>query len=91
MPYDVQIHHVPQQAFAAVRCRANIHNIGDRIMALLSEVWDVLKNADVKHTGHNVVLYWDEPGKALLRTDEGVPIEVGVQVVQQFPLMTCES
>jgi hypothetical protein len=43
MPYDVQIHHVPQQAFAAVRCRANIHTLGDRIMTLLSEVWDVLK------------------------------------------------
>jgi hypothetical protein len=64
MPYDVQIHHVPQQAFAAVRCRANVHTIGDRIMALLSEVWDVLKNAEVRYTGHNVVLYWDEPGKA---------------------------
>jgi effector-binding domain-containing protein len=56
-------------------------------MALLSEVWDVLKNADVKHTGHNVVLYWDEPGKSLLLTDEGVPIEVGVQVVTPFERM----
>ena len=87
MPYDVQIHHVPQQAFAAMRCRANIYTIGDRIMALLSEVWDVLKNADVKHTGHNVVLYWDEPGTALFLTDEGVPIEVGVQVVTPFNRM----
>ena len=54
MPYNVQIRHVPQQAFAAVRYRANIHNIGDRIMVLLSEVWDVLKHADVRHTGHMV-------------------------------------
>jgi effector-binding domain-containing protein len=76
-----------QQAFAAVRCRANIHTLGDRIMALLSEVWDVLKHADVRHTGHNVVLYWDAPGKALLLTDEGVPIEVGVQVVTPFERM----
>jgi effector-binding domain-containing protein len=87
MPYDVQIRHVPQQAFAAVRCRANSHTLGDRIMALLSEVWDVLKHADVKHMGHNVVLYWDEPGKALLFTDAGVPIEVGVQVVAPFKRM----
>jgi effector-binding domain-containing protein len=94
MPYDVQIRHVPQQAFAVVRGRANIHTIGDRIMALLSEVWDVLKNADVRHMGHNVVLYWDEPGKALLLTDEGVPIEVGVQVVAPFERMghvTCAA
>ena len=87
MPYDVQIHHVPQQAFAAVRCRANVHTLGDKITALLSEVWDVLKHADVRHTGHNVVLSWDEPGKALLLTDEGVPIEVGVQVVTPFERM----
>jgi effector-binding domain-containing protein len=87
MPYDVQIHHVPQQAFAAVRCRANIHTLGDRNMELLSKVWDALKNADIRHTGHNVVLYWDEPGKALLLTDEGVPIEVGVQVVTPFKRM----
>jgi effector-binding domain-containing protein len=84
MPYDVQIHHVPKQAFAAVRGRANVHNIGDKISALLSEVWDVLKNAEVRHTGHNVILYWNEPGKSLLLTDEGVPIEVGVQVVAPF-------
>jgi effector-binding domain-containing protein len=87
MLYDVQIHHVPQQAFAAIRDRANVHTLGDRIMALLSGVWDALKNADVKHTGHNVVLYWDEPGTALLLTDEGVPIEVGVQVVTPFKRM----
>ena len=78
MPCDVQIHHVPQQAFAAICDRANVHTLSDRIMALLSEVWDVLKHADVNHTGHNVVLDWDEPGKALLLTDAGVPIEVGV-------------
>jgi len=87
MPYDVQIHYVPQQAFAAIRDRANVHTLGDRIMALLTEDWDVLKHADVKHTGHNVVLYWDEPGKALLLTDEGVPIEVGVQVITPFKRM----
>ena len=87
MSYDVQICHVPQQAFAAVRCRANAHTLGDRIMALLSDVWDVLKNADIRHTGHNVVLYWDEPGKALLLTEAGVPIEVGVQVVTPFKRM----
>jgi effector-binding domain-containing protein len=87
MPYGVQIHHVPQQAFAAIRDRANVHTIGDRIMELLSEIWDVLKPADIRHTGHNVVLYWDKPGKALLLTDEGVPIEVGVQVVTPFKRM----
>ena len=44
MPYNVQICEVPQQTFAAVRGQANAHNIGDRIIALLSEVWDFLKD-----------------------------------------------
>ena len=39
MPYDVQICQVPQQAFAAICDRANVHNVEDRIIALLSEVW----------------------------------------------------
>ena len=84
MLYDVQICEVPQQTFAAVRGQANAHNIGDRIIALLSEVWDFLKDTGVRQTGHNVILYGDEAGKALLCTDEGVPIEVGVQVATPF-------
>lgn len=84
MPYDVQIRQVPQQTFAAVRGQANARNIGDRIIALLSEVWDVLKGTGVRDTGHNVVLYGDEASKALLRTEDEVPIEVGVQVATPF-------
>src|SRR3989442_14661310 len=84
MPYDVQIREVPQQTFAAVCGRANAHNIGDRIIALLSEVWDFLKDTGVSETGHNVVLYGDEASKALLRTEDEVPIEVGVQVATFF-------
>ena len=84
MPYDVQIRDVPQQAFAAVHGQANAHNIGDRIMALLSEVWDFLKAIGVKDAGHNVVLYSDDASKALLRTEAEVPIEVGVQVATSF-------
>src|SRR3989442_15114504 len=84
MPYDVQIHQVPQQTFAAVCGRANAQNIADRIIALLSEVWDFLKDTGVRHTGHNVVLYWNELGKELFFTEDGVPIEVGVQVVTPF-------
>jgi len=84
MPYDVQIREVPQQTFAAISGQANAQNIGDRIMGLLSEVWDFLKHADVRHTGHNVVLYSDEASKALLRTEAEVPIEVGVQGATPF-------
>jgi effector-binding domain-containing protein len=64
--------------------QANAHNIGDRIIALLSEVWDFLKDTGIKQTGHNVVLYGDEASKALLRMEDEVPIEVGVQVAASF-------
>lgn len=84
MLYDVQICEVPQQTFAAVRGQANARTIGDRIIALLSEVWDVLKDTGIKQTGHNVVLYSDEASKALLRTEDEVPIEVGVQIAIPF-------
>jgi effector-binding domain-containing protein len=84
MPYDIQIREVPQQTFAAVRGQANAHNIGDRIIALLSEVWDFLKDPGIRQTGHNVVLYSDEASKALLRTEDEVSIEVGVQVATPF-------
>src|SRR5712691_7128549 len=84
MPYDVQIREVTQQTFAAVRGQTNAHNIGDRIIALLSEVCDFLKDPGIRQTGHNVVLYSDEASKALLRTEDEVPIEVGVQVANPF-------
>jgi|SRR6266511_161809 len=84
MPYDVQIRSVPQQTFAAVRGQANAHNIGERIIALLSEVWDFLKATGIKQTGHNVVLYGDEASEALLSTEDEVSIDVGVQVATPF-------
>lgn len=84
MRYDIQIREVPQQAFAAIRGQANAHNIGDRIMALLSEVWAFLKDTDVGDTGHNVVIYSDEASKALLLTEAEVLIEVGGQVATPF-------
>jgi hypothetical protein len=33
LPYDVQIHHVLQQAFAAMRCRANGYTIALQLTA----------------------------------------------------------
>lgn len=84
MLYDVQICEVLQQTFAAVRGQANARTIGDRIIALLSEVWDFLKDTGIRQTGHNVVLYSDEASKALLRTEDEVSIEVGVQVATPF-------
>src|SRR5262249_6801133 len=37
-----------------------------------------------KQAGHNIVLYLDEGDEALIRTAAGVPIEVGVQVNEEF-------
>ena len=67
-----------------MRGQANAHNIGDRIIALLSEVWDFLKGTGIRQAGHIVVLYSDEASKALLHTEASVSIEVGVQGTTPF-------
>jgi effector-binding domain-containing protein len=85
MRYEVQVREVAPQPFAAARGRGDARNFLTRLFALLDEVWRFLKaNPAVKKSGHNVFLYWNEAGKDLLHTDEGLPMEAGVQVDAPF-------
>src|SRR5438477_450390 len=54
------------------------------IMALIGQPYEFLKQAGLSNLGINVVIYWNEPNRNLLKTDEGVPMEVGVQVPAPF-------
>jgi effector-binding domain-containing protein len=86
---EVEVREVAPQTLAVVRGRANAGNVGARIGEYLSEVWAFLKAsglkpAEVEHSGHNVVIYLNQEGKSLLFTDEGVPIEAGVQMAAPF-------
>jgi effector-binding domain-containing protein len=85
MRYDVQIREVKPHPLAAARGRGNVQNYLTRLFALLDEVWRFLKASPrVVNPGCNVFLYWNEEDKDLFHTDEGIPIEAGVQVAAPF-------
>lgn len=81
---QVQTRKVTSQPLAVARDRATVGDIGAKIGTLLSAVHKFLQASKVKQAGHNVVVYWDEADRRLITTDEGVLIEVGVQVAKPF-------
>jgi effector-binding domain-containing protein len=80
MPYDVRVTEVTPRQLAAVR--EEVSDIGERVGALLGEVWAVLKPHGTR-TGHNVVVYdrvWqDERGRPCFDA------RFGVEVLGDFP------
>ena len=86
MAHRVQVCTVTRQPLAVVRARATHAELGNTIRDLLAEsaVYAYLESAGIGQRGHNVIVYWDEDEKALLSTDEGLVIEVGVQVPRPF-------
>lgn len=86
MAYRVQTCTVTRQPLAAARARTTQRELGNTIRELLTEsaVYAYLERVGVRQHGHNVIVYWDEDEKALLGTDEGLVIEVGVQVSRPF-------
>ena len=86
MPHPVRICTVTPQPLAVVRARVTHRDLGSTIQAILAEgtVYTFLRGACVTGRGHNVILYWDQEDKALLGSDAGLLIEVGVQVSGPF-------
>jgi effector-binding domain-containing protein len=84
MPYDVQVKQVRPRPIAAARRRATARDLGRCIGECFDAVYDFLTHAPVRQAGHNIVLYWNAPDGNLLATEEGVPIEAGVQVAAAF-------
>ncbi len=67
---------------AAVRRQARPETLGKLIAG--SGVWELMKARGIVSTGHNVVVYWDEPGKDLMNSAAGIPIDVGAEVLEPF-------
>jgi effector-binding domain-containing protein len=84
MAYDIQVMDVPQGYLAVLRGTATFSNLSQRIRELFDQVYGQLAKGTVRQDGQNVVLYWGAPGRNLLATPEGCPIEVGVQVAAPF-------
>jgi effector-binding domain-containing protein len=67
---------------AAVRRQARPATLAALIRG--SGVWDLLRARDIETTGHNVVVYWDEPGRSLMHSPEGIAVDIGVEVLAPF-------
>ena len=81
----IKVIEVEPQPVAVVRDRANLSDLGQKITQHSATVWAFIRNAgSVKSDGSNVVLYHDEPSKGFLLRDEGIPVEIGAQVLAPF-------
>ncbi|MEO6014554.1 MAG: GyrI-like domain-containing protein [Devosia sp.] len=67
---------------AAVRRQARPTTIGGLIRS--SGVWELMKARGIANTGHNVVIYWDEPGAHLMASSNGIPVDIGAEITEPF-------
>jgi effector-binding domain-containing protein len=67
---------------ASVRRPATPTTIGTLIRT--SGVWDLMRARGIQSTGHNVVVYWDEPGRDLMHSPGGIPVDIGAEVSEAF-------
>ncbi|MEO7223198.1 MAG: GyrI-like domain-containing protein [Devosia sp.] len=67
---------------ASVRRQARPETIGTLIRT--SGVWELMKTRNIKSTGHNVVVYRDEPGAHLMSTPQGIPVDIGAEIAEPF-------
>ena len=67
---------------AAVRRQATPQTLAGLIRG--SGVWDLMKARNIKSTGHNVVVYRDEPGRDLMHSPGGIPVDIGAEILEPF-------
>jgi effector-binding domain-containing protein len=82
MAYDALIATAKPRLLASVRRQATPQTIGTLIRT--SGVWELMKARGIKSTGHNVVVYWDEPGANLMGSPQGIPVDIGAEVETPF-------
>ncbi len=82
MVYDALIATAKPRLLAAVRRQATPQTIGTLIRT--SGVWDLMKARGIKSTGHNVVVYHDEPGRNLMGAPGGIPVDIGAEIETPF-------
>ena len=82
MAFDALIATAKPRLLASVRRQATPQTIGTLIRT--SGVWDLMKARGIKSTGHNVVVYRDEPGRDLMHAPGGIPVDIGAEVEAPF-------
>ncbi len=83
---EPEVRQVEQQYLAAVREHTTSRNLATKIRELLTEnaVYTFLKNAGIQEHSHNVFVYWNEDSQSALPGDQGIVLEVAVQVFAPF-------
>ncbi|MEO8758759.1 MAG: hypothetical protein ABI398_13525 [Devosia sp.] len=79
---DALIATAKPRLLAAVRRYATPGTIVSLIRG--SGVWDLMTARGIKSTGHNVVVYWDEPGRDLMHSPQGIPVDIGAEILEPF-------
>ena len=70
------------RVLAAVRRQATPRTIAGLIRG--SGVWDLMTARNIQSTGHNVVVYHDEPGRDLMHSPAGIPVDIGAEILERF-------
>lgn len=89
MSYQVQIQEVAPQTTAIVHGQANSKNIGEKIVASITEVRAFLAATGVGQRGLNVALYHPGANGMDFFSEVGLPIEAGVIVEAAFEDAGC--
>src|SRR5512136_239856 len=77
MHYGIKIHSVPARHLAVVRRRLKWSELGEHLIPLLDRVYAQVRAGKVIQSGQNVFVYRDS-------TQDGVTVEVGVEVPDRF-------
>jgi effector-binding domain-containing protein len=77
MSYEVAVRLEPSRRVAVVRDRLKWAELGKKLIPLLDRVYVAVRAGKVTQTGQNIFIYRDG-------TQDGVTVEVGVEVSERF-------
>ncbi len=84
MPYDVKVVEVAAQPIAVVDGRARQADFPKVIRPMFDKFYQNVGSVNVGQRGLNIIVYRNVPDVNLLVSEEGVPLEIGVQVPAPF-------
>ena len=84
MPYDVRVAEVAAQPIAVVDGRARQADFPKVIRPMFDRFYQNVGSIDVGKRGLNIIVYRNSPDVNLLVSEQGVPLEIGVQVPAPF-------
>ncbi|MBI2504463.1 MAG: GyrI-like domain-containing protein [Candidatus Latescibacteria bacterium] len=85
MPYEIALRQVAPRTLAVAQARVTSQTLVPSIRPLFDQVYKYLDEAGVKERGLNVIVYWNEAGRNLLDSEEGLVMEAGVEVEAAVP------